>query len=447
MSEELGEEIVDGEGQEPEAGDAEKPEKPARKKAKRKATKRKATTKRSTRSRKAAAEEAEPAEADPAEAEAAPDADDAGDEASSGRSRRRRTPEEKEARRLEVARKLGRDEPEEKPPVLEDTAALAEEATSQFGVGLVEGAGRARRAEAKAEVRDEDAGRRDDRGRDRAEEPPEPEERDEAGDEARDEDRDEEGPRRGRRRRGRRRGGRRDERDERDEREEREEREGRHEREDEEQPPEPDQGDRDEDGDEDEEHEDDEDRPRSRERGNRRRRDRDRDRGRRGSREKVEFLSLPHNLRQHPTQRVGVLCDFDSLEGSARGIYQGHLSAMGLLSQILGGRKAPRAIAYLGKESQALRHTLAASGFDTIQVVKTRERALVQLAVDAIALAPRVDTLVLATADDSLAPLAQHLRSQGVKVEFACFGNDLQSLRQSQQEEPLSLGRESVLMP
>lgn len=142
-----------------------------------------------------------------------------------------------------------------------------------------------------------------------------------------------------------------------------------------------------------------------------------------------------------------MLCDFDSLEHSAKSIYQGHLSAIGLLSQILGGRKAPRALAYLGRENRGLRQTLQASGFDTVHVGKDREGLLVQLCVDAVALSGRVDTLVLASADENLEPLAKHLRSTGLKVEFACFGNDLQSSRQMAGEEPLSLGRESIILP
>jgi uncharacterized LabA/DUF88 family protein len=104
-------------------------------------------------------------------------------------------------------------------------------------------------------------------------------------------------------------------------------------------------------------------------------------------------------------------------------------------------------VAYVGSDNRGLRQTLQASGFDTVNVGETREGLLVQLCVDAMALSTRVDTLVLASADEDLEPLAKYLRSSGLKVEFACFGNDLQALRQTVGEEPLSLGREAVILP
>jgi hypothetical protein len=46
----------------------------------------------------------------------------------------------------------------------------------------------------------------------------------------------------------------------------------------------------------------------------------------------------------------------------------------------------------------------------------------VAIAVDAIRIASRVDTVVIVSGDGDFVPLAQHLKQMGVQVEIVCFG-------------------------
>jgi uncharacterized LabA/DUF88 family protein len=69
----------------------------------------------------------------------------------------------------------------------------------------------------------------------------------------------------------------------------------------------------------------------------------------------------------------------------------------------------------------------------------------VQVAVDAMAIAARVDCVVLAPAQAALAPLATVLRSQGVRVETASFRDDHEAGFPSQQH--VTLGEDSLFQP
>ena len=71
--------------------------------------------------------------------------------------------------------------------------------------------------------------------------------------------------------------------------------------------------------------------------------------------------------------------------------------------------------------------------------------AAVQIAVDAMAIAARVDCVVLAPAQTALAPLATVLRSQGVRVETASFHEDPDAAVPSQ--EHVTLGEDSLFRP
>ena len=77
--------------------------------------------------------------------------------------------------------------------------------------------------------------------------------------------------------------------------------------------------------------------------------------------------------------------------------------------------------------------------------MKAGTAAAVQIAVDAMAIAGRVDCVVLAPAQAELAPLATVLRSQGLRVETASFGEDTGTGVVAQQH--LTLGEDSLFRP
>jgi hypothetical protein len=123
--------------------------------------------------------------------------------------------------------------------------------------------------------------------------------------------------------------------------------------------------------------------------------------------------------RETPT-RVGILLDFDALSRQAQE-QGGELSFRKLLRGIAGDRPVIRATCYLGKTTpNTARQALAASGF-TVQVCDDDDATAQAIGVEALALAARVDALVLAPATRVLPAVLQDLDRAGVRLEAAGF--------------------------
>jgi len=96
------------------------------------------------------------------------------------------------------------------------------------------------------------------------------------------------------------------------------------------------------------------------------------------------------------------------------------------------GRPIIRAIAYVAKsktgEEQAFFDALTQSGIELkikdVQEFASGEKKAdwdVGMAVDAMSIAPRVDTVILATGDGDFVPLVEYLRGHGVRCEVVAF--------------------------
>lgn len=136
---------------------------------------------------------------------------------------------------------------------------------------------------------------------------------------------------------------------------------------------------------------------------------------------------------QHKSQRVAILIDTQNLYHSAKNLYNARVNFLQVLQDSLGGRSLVRAIAYListenGDEDNFF-EALLAMGIET----KSKDLLIysggnkkadwdVGITVDAIRLAPKVDTIVLVTGDGDFVPLVEHLKSFGVQVEVVAFG-------------------------
>ena len=131
-------------------------------------------------------------------------------------------------------------------------------------------------------------------------------------------------------------------------------------------------------------------------------------------------------------QRGAVLVDVQNMYHSARKLHGRNLSYSKLLQQTVKGRKLIRAIAYLldreGVDQGAFLDHLGNCGFEV------RRKELIEradgsrkgdwdlgIAADAIALADKVDVLILVSGDGDFVSLAQLLRQRGVKLEIASF--------------------------
>ena len=137
---------------------------------------------------------------------------------------------------------------------------------------------------------------------------------------------------------------------------------------------------------------------------------------------------------KHPAQRVGIFIDTQNLYHSAKHLYKSRVNFGAVLQEALGGRSLVRAIAYVistesGDES-AFFDALTKVGIETkvkdLQIFSDGAKKAdwdVGLAVDAIKLAPKLDTVIIASGDGDFIPLIQYLdMNQGCQVEVISFG-------------------------
>ncbi|MFA5840902.1 MAG: NYN domain-containing protein [Candidatus Paceibacterota bacterium] len=136
---------------------------------------------------------------------------------------------------------------------------------------------------------------------------------------------------------------------------------------------------------------------------------------------------------KHKEQRVGVFIDTQNLYHSARNLYQARVNFGAVLKDAVAGRKLVRAVAYVitteaGDEKNFF-EALEKLGIET----KTKDLQIfaggakkadwdVGLAVDAIKMSPRLDSVVIISGDGDFIPLVEYLQSIGVQVEVVSFG-------------------------
>ncbi|MFA6301052.1 MAG: NYN domain-containing protein [Candidatus Paceibacterota bacterium] len=136
---------------------------------------------------------------------------------------------------------------------------------------------------------------------------------------------------------------------------------------------------------------------------------------------------------KHKEQRVGVFIDTQNLYHSARNLYQARVNFGAVLKDAVAGRKLVRAVAYVitteaGDEKNFF-EALEKLGIET----KTKDLQIfaggakkadwdVGLAVDAIKMSPRLDSVVIVSGDGDFIPLVEYLQTNGVQVEVVSFG-------------------------
>lgn len=147
---------------------------------------------------------------------------------------------------------------------------------------------------------------------------------------------------------------------------------------------------------------------------------------------------------KHQDQRVAIFIDTQNLYHSAKNLYNSKVNFGAVVERSLAKRKLIRAIAYVitteaGDETNFF-EALTKLGIEA----KTKDLQIfyggakkadwdVGMAVDAIRIAPKVDTIVLATGDGDFVPLVTFLKEHfGVQVEVISFGRSSSSkLRES----------------
>jgi len=136
---------------------------------------------------------------------------------------------------------------------------------------------------------------------------------------------------------------------------------------------------------------------------------------------------------KHFGQRVGVLIDVQNLYHSAKNLYQARVNFREILELAISQRNLIRVFAYVVKtktgEEKPFFEALSKLG------IETRVRDLqefygglkkadwdVGIVIDAIRLAPGVDTLVLVSGDGDFVSLVEYLKNQGKRIEVIAFG-------------------------
>ena len=136
---------------------------------------------------------------------------------------------------------------------------------------------------------------------------------------------------------------------------------------------------------------------------------------------------------KHPAQRVGVFIDTQNLYHSAKHLYKARVNFGKILEEAVGGRILVRAIAYVistdSGEEKNFFEALTKIGIETkikdLQIFADGAKKAdwdVGLAVDAIKLSPKLDTVVIVSGDGDFVPLIQYLDIHGIQVEVISFG-------------------------
>ncbi|MBU1165187.1 NYN domain-containing protein [Patescibacteria group bacterium] len=145
-------------------------------------------------------------------------------------------------------------------------------------------------------------------------------------------------------------------------------------------------------------------------------------------------------MMKHKEQRVGVFVDVANMYHSAKNLYNARVNFKEVLRVAVAQRKLIRAIAYVitsettgiprGKTAEkSFFEALEKQGFEVkakdLQVFFSGAKKAdwdVGIAVDAVKLADRLDSLILVTGDGDFAPLVSYLQeNKGCQVEVIAF--------------------------
>lgn len=141
---------------------------------------------------------------------------------------------------------------------------------------------------------------------------------------------------------------------------------------------------------------------------------------------------------KHSEQRVGVFIDAQNLYHSAKNLYHANVNFGKVLEDAVAGRILTRAIGYVihteGREEKGFFEALEKVGIETktkaLQIFGSGAKKAdwdVGLAIDAVKLAPKLDTIIIVSGDGDYVPLVEYLKNQGCQVEVVAFGKSTSS--------------------
>jgi uncharacterized LabA/DUF88 family protein len=137
---------------------------------------------------------------------------------------------------------------------------------------------------------------------------------------------------------------------------------------------------------------------------------------------------------KHRSQRVGIFIDTQNLYHSAKNLYKAKVNFGQVVKEAVAGRNLIRAIAYVirteSDEEKGFFEALNKLGIETkvkdIRVFAGGAKKAdwdIGMAIDAVAMGQKLDTIILATGDGDFVPLVEYLKyTYGVQVEVIAFG-------------------------
>jgi len=137
---------------------------------------------------------------------------------------------------------------------------------------------------------------------------------------------------------------------------------------------------------------------------------------------------------KHKSQRVGIFIDTQNLYHSAKNLYKSKVNFGAVVKEALAGRSLIRAVAYVirteSEEEKGFFEALNKLGIETkikdIRIFAGGAKKAdwdIGMAIDAVAMAQKLDTIILATGDGDFVPLVEYLKyTYGTQVEVISFG-------------------------
>lgn len=157
---------------------------------------------------------------------------------------------------------------------------------------------------------------------------------------------------------------------------------------------------------------------------------------------------------KHIGQRVGVLIDVQNLYHSAKNLYKARVNFREILKLAVSERNLIRAFAYVVRtktgEEKPFFDALIKLGIETrvkdLQEFYGGQKKAdwdVGIVIDAIKIAPSVDTIVLVSGDGDFVSLVEYLKNQGKRVEVIAFGRSASARLKEEADEFVDLGKSS----
>ena len=140
------------------------------------------------------------------------------------------------------------------------------------------------------------------------------------------------------------------------------------------------------------------------------------------------------SIIKHKEQRVGIFIDTQNIYHTARNLFNRRVNFGEVVKSALADRKLVRAIAYVitseSGDEKAFFEALTKTGIETktkdLQVFSGGAKKAdwdVGLTVDAIKMAPKLDTIIIVSGDGDFIPLVEYLQiNEGCQVEVVSFG-------------------------